>query len=158
MKNLARLYGVDLVAARRYYGSCINKKQGIPIPFTANLLLIPVKVREYPLGKNDGTLGYMNFQEIKEVGDAEDGKCRIIFHSNQELSVLVKSGTMKEYMKNARLVEIIYLNRHFQRFEDTYEASAGFRESGAKYHTDFRKYLLELLLEILRKQENQAAK
>ena len=73
----------------------------------------------------------MNFQEIKEVDDAEDG-IRIVFHSNQVLLALVKSETMKEYMKNARLVKIIYLNRHFQRFEGICEASlTGFRESGA---------------------------
>lgn len=161
LKNLARFYGVDLAATRSYYGRIINKKQGVPIPMTANLLLIPVKVRENPLGENDGTLGYLNFQEIKQVTDGDGGHCHIAFKCNKDLLVLVSHTTMKEYMKNARLVENLYLSRHFQGFEGAHKPSSAFHESEAKYITDeafLREYLLELLLEIIRKQKNQAAK
>jgi hypothetical protein len=135
LRNLARFYGVDLSAVREYYGSSINKKQGVPIPMTANLLLIPVKVRKNPLGENDGTLGYVNFGEIKEVADGEAGKCHITFKCGKDLLVLVSQATMREYMKNARLVESLFLNRHFYGCEAAAVNSTwgNIQETGSKY-------------------------
>ncbi len=135
LRNLARFYGVDLSAVREYYGSSINKKQGVPIPMTANLLLIPVKVRKNPLGENDGTLGYVNFREIKQVANGEDGKCYITFQCDKDLLVLVSQATMREYMKNARLVESLFLNRHFYGCEAAAVNSAwgNLQETGSKY-------------------------
>jgi len=134
LKNLARFYGVDLVAAREHYGRFINKKLGVPIPMTANLLLIPVKVRKNPLGKNDGTLGYMNFREIKQIADGKNGKCRITFQCDESLLVMVSQATMREYMKNARLVESLFLNQHFQGCEAGMNRACGhLQELGGKY-------------------------
>lgn len=134
LKNLARFYGVDLVAVRERYGRSINKKQGVPIPMTTNLLLIPVKVRKNPLGENDGTLGYVNFREIKEVTDGEGGKCHITFQCDKDLLVLVSRATMNEYMKNARLVESLYLYQHFGRYDAGANMAWGnLQEPGGKY-------------------------
>jgi hypothetical protein len=134
LKNLARFYGVDLVAIREKYGKPINKKQGVPIPMITNLLLIPVKVRKNPLGENDGTLGYVNFREIKEVADGEGGNCHITFQCDKGLLVLVSRATMREYMKNARLVESLYFNQHFRGYEAGINMAWGnLQEPGDKY-------------------------
>lgn len=113
LRNFARFYGVDLVAIREQYGALINKRLGIPIPMSAKILLIPVKVRNNPLGKNDGTLGYINFREIKQIEDAKNGRCLVMFQYNKNLTIMVSSATMKEYLKNAKLVENHYLKQHF---------------------------------------------
>ena len=171
LKNLAKFYNIDLTAIREYYGKAVNKKQGVPIPMTTNLLLIPVKSRKNPLGENDGTLGYVNFREIKQVADGKDGNCHITFQCNKELEVLVSQATMKEYMKNAQLVESIFLNRHFDGYKGANKSWGKLNEYRSKYafslderksfendETLLREYLLRLLLEIIHLQKNQAAK
>lgn len=154
LKNLARFYNVDLVAVREYYGKAVNKKQGVPIPLTTNLLLIPVKARKNPLGENDGTFGYVNFREIKQVADGTDGKCHIVFQSDAKLEVLLSKSTMMEYIKNARLVENIFLKRHFDGYK-LCEEKAEYVISNNEM--PLREYLLKLLLEIIHMQKNQAA-
>ncbi|NLU10337.1 MAG: hypothetical protein GXW90_05240 [Tepidanaerobacter acetatoxydans] len=188
LKNLARFYGIDLTAVREHYGSFINKKQGVPIPMAVNLLLIPVKVRKSPLGENDGTFGYVNFREIKQVADAADGKCSITFRCDKSLLVLVSQSTMREYMKNAQLAENIFLNQHFHGYDEAVGRSwENLQESDSKYsarvlpfkkaptngqkaqlfplensleHNEvlLREYLLKLLMEIIDLQRNQALK
>ena len=178
LKNLARFYNIDLTAIREYYGKAVNKKQGVPIPMTTNLLLIPVKARKNPLGENDGTFGYVNFREIKQVEDGTQGSCHITFQSDKELEILVSKVTMKEYMKNAQLVENIFLNRHFGAYNGSnrswvqlnehrnkYAAALNNEqksllskaESSSKNEDILREYLLKLLLEIIQLQKNQAA-
>lgn len=170
LKNLARFYNVDLAALREFYGKAVNKKQGVPIPMTTNLLLIPVKARKNPLGENDGTFGYVNFKEIKELNDAGSGGCRIIFQNDMELEVHVSVATMKEYVKNAHIVEGIFLKRHFEGYKGEDRALDKFEEANLPYEADsspgdddelFREYLLKLVLEIvhlIRRQKNQAAR
>jgi len=173
LKNLARFYNVDLAATRDYYGRAVNKKQGVPIPMTAKLLLIPVKVRKKPLGENDGTLGYVNFREIKELRGAAGGCCRIILENDRELEVHLSPATMREYMKNARLVESIFLKRHFEgyKLEDANKYMAELPEQynmlqeaeglAENDEDPLREYLLKLFLELvqlIRRQKNQAAR
>ena len=182
MKNLARFFSIDLAASREFYGRAVNKRQGVPIPMTTNLLLIPVKARKNPLGENDGTLGYINFREIKEIRDGAEGCCRIIFQNERELEVHVSSSTMKEYMKNAKLVESIFMSRHFEGHQGVnivsdrlYETNTGFRASSnepqiqgqeagcspANEEDLLREYLLRLVLEVIhliQRQKNQAAR
>jgi len=162
LKNLARFYNVDLASIREYYGRAVNKKQGVPIPITTNLLLIPVKARKNPLGENDGTLGYVNFREIKQLEDGDGGCCRIIFQSDTKLEVAVSTVTMKEYIKNAQLVESIFLNRHFEGLGNTNRYGPPSNASFSENDEDaLREYLLKLVLEtihLIQKQKNQATK
>jgi len=173
LKNIAKFYSVDLAAVRKQYGSFINKRHSIPIPFSAKLVLIPFKARERPLGKNDGTLGYVNFFQISEVKTETNNGTSIVLKSGQAIVTMLGTDTLKEYIKNARLVEELYLSRHF---EGLYTHSV-FRES----HTEkenyivnkpkdkicplktacydealLRNYLGELLIEIIKQQKNQA--
>ncbi|WP_213950737.1 competence protein ComK [Tepidanaerobacter syntrophicus] len=111
LKTLAHCHNVDLVAARKNCGKVLNKKLQVPIPLTPKTLLIPVKFREKPLGKNDGALGYLNFFQIKEVNEAKNRKCIVSFYNGVKLKVPITCETMKEYLKNARIVERIFL-RH----------------------------------------------
>lgn len=113
LKSFARMYGIDLPATREFYGRAINKRHAVPIPFGANMILMPVKIREKPLGENDGTFGYVNFREVQQIDDAGDRSSCIVLRCGKTLNTLASRTTVLEYMKNARLVESLYLNRHF---------------------------------------------
>ena len=52
LKNIARIYGADLTALRKMYGRPLNKSYSIPIPFSLDMVLMPIKVRKKPLGNN----------------------------------------------------------------------------------------------------------
>lgn len=176
LKNIARFYSVDLRATRKQYGKFVNKRHSIPLPLAADLILIPVKVREKPLGKNDGTLGYVNFFEIVQVEDKVNSSSSIILKSGDNIITLLGHATILEYVKNARLVEKLYLSRHFHGTDNSivikesdFEREYCIEmckdnpvktcpwERPCKYDETFlRGYLMELLMEIIRQQENQA--
>ncbi|WP_422445520.1 hypothetical protein [Thermoanaerobacterium sp. DL9XJH110] len=135
LKNIARLYGADLAAIRKRYGRQINKKHVVPIPFGSNLVLIPIKVRERPLGENDGTLGYINFRDISRVEEAGGGASYITLKGGTDVHALVSCQTVREYMKNALLVESLYIATHFQGCAPAVENAHTVKEGGstAKY-------------------------
>ncbi|MGB3934046.1 MAG: hypothetical protein WBL73_10185, partial [bacterium] len=57
-RALARLYAIDLAAAREYYRKLLGQANAIPLPFSAHLVLCPVKMRR-PRCRGDFTLGYL---------------------------------------------------------------------------------------------------
>jgi hypothetical protein len=113
LRNLARYYGVDLVATRKLYAGLINKTHMVPLPLAAHFMLMPIKVRKNPLGQNDGTLGYVNFAEILDVKKNDDNTASIVLKSGVHIPTVLSEITIREYIKNARLVESLYLTRHF---------------------------------------------
>lgn len=175
LKNLARNFGVDLAATREKYGRLLNKRNIIPIPLAADLVLIPVKVREHPLGQNDGTLGYFNFCEIQRVEKSSGNSSTIILKCGVSIPTVVSETTVREYIKNARLVESFYMAKHFPKdksFSNSYFlneaiASGEFQSrldtngyNNDRKHLDenprelytLRKYLIELLIKVLQLQ------
>jgi len=155
MKNLARIFGVDLAAVREQYGESLNKRHIIPLPFAANFVLIPVKVREHPLGQNDGTLGYVSFREIVRVEKADNKTSSIILKSGVSIPTVVSEATVKEYIKNARLVESLYMAKHFPKAKAA-AASNGFssHEKEGTYGEEMglgglREHLIRLLIKVL---------
>ncbi|MDI3480942.1 MAG: hypothetical protein PWQ97_597 [Tepidanaerobacteraceae bacterium] len=113
LKYFARLFGIDLSAVRKSYGKAINKRHAVPIPFGANMILVPVKIRKNPLGENDGTFGYVNFKEVLRIDGENCNFSHITLKCGKTVDILSSRSTMLEYMKNARLVESLYMQRHF---------------------------------------------
>jgi hypothetical protein len=75
LRRLARLYCIDLEAARHRYGEYLECGQGVPIPFTSTLVLVPLKVRR-AVGKNDGSCGYFNPASVEVVPESASGGLR----------------------------------------------------------------------------------
>ena len=73
LRRLARFYQVDLEAARRRYGQYLGRAQGVPLPFSLSLVLVPVKMR-VPVGKNDGADGYVNPGAVQGCLEADPGE------------------------------------------------------------------------------------
>ncbi|NLA26123.1 MAG: hypothetical protein GX878_01875, partial [Firmicutes bacterium] len=53
LRRLARHFSVDLEAVRRNQGEYFHYRQGLPLPLSPALVLVPVKTRR-AVGKNDG--------------------------------------------------------------------------------------------------------
>ncbi len=146
LKNLARIYGVDLPAIRQLYCKPLNKKLGIPIPLGNNILLIPVKFRKKPLGANDGTLGYVNLEQIHSV--ESDGRTASLINLKNGVIVhpVVSKDTVLEYIKNARLVKNLYIKRHFVS-EEVFECIPHLlKEVDAKYSANLLRICLLKLI------------
>lgn len=147
IRNLARIFGVDLAAIREQYGKPLNKRNIIPLPFAADFVLIPVKVRQQPLGQNDGTLGYVVFREIVRVEKVDNKSSSIILKSGVAIPTVVSEATVKEYIKNARLVENLYMSRHFPKAKAVHENEGIYGEEIVL--KGLREYLIKLLIKVL---------
>lgn len=153
LKNIAKFYGVDLAAVREQYRRPLNKRYSIPIPFSKDLILVPVKVREKPLGENDGTMGYINLSQIKEVKGGGNMNCQILLKNGLIIRTKVKKNTVKEQIKDAYFVENLYIRKHFgkPKASSYFEDFQTIREERKDYLDDdrFRVYLLKLLIKVL---------
>lgn len=78
LRRLARLFSVDLEAARRNQGEYLHYSQGLPLPLSLNLVLVPLKTRK-AVGKNDGCHCYLNPSAVVDLLEAkEQGNVRSI--------------------------------------------------------------------------------
>lgn len=75
LRRLARLYSVDLEALRRNQRDYFHCSQGLPLPLSPALVLVPLKTRA-AVGKNDGCHGYFNPAAVVSVAAARDGPKR----------------------------------------------------------------------------------
>lgn len=150
LKNIAKFYGVDLAAVREQYRRPLNKRYSIPIPLSKELILVPIKVREKPLGENDGTLGYINLSQIEELMGGEDINCQILLKNGLVIKTKVRKNTVKEQIKDAYFVENLYLKKHFGN-SSYFKDFQTIREENEDYLDDdeFRTYLLKLLIKVL---------
>lgn len=69
LELLARYCCLDLASLRRRSGRLLGVRHHIPLPFSAGLVLLPVKVRRgNTLGER--TAGYVNFLQVESVAGA----------------------------------------------------------------------------------------
>ncbi|NLT96454.1 MAG: hypothetical protein GXW85_13175 [Clostridia bacterium] len=87
LKNLAKVFAVDIAQLKRKYGVLIGKKVSTPLAFHPQLILIPVKCRE-PLAKDEGAVGYIVHNKIKGVSPGENKRSVIIFGDGSILECL----------------------------------------------------------------------
>lgn len=110
---LARLYGVDLVAVRRRYGALLERSSSVPLPLSARLVLVPLRLRR-PRCRGDACLGYVSYREVKEVREVAAGPFRslLILTSGVEVPVLSHRRVVVQHLSAARLVEELYLTQN----------------------------------------------
>ncbi len=104
LRRLARLYSVDLQAIRQNYGSYLGCRQGVPLPFSAGLVLVPLKIRS-PVGKNDGCYGYINVPAVDSIcpdGDCR-GRCVIALAGGYSLTCLYTCRTVQNKIRLAKI-------------------------------------------------------
>lgn len=111
LRRLARLYCVDLEAARQRYGGYLECGQGVPIPFTPRLVLVPLKVRR-AVGKNDGSSGYFNPAVVEVLPQsAMETRSILILPGEQRIPCYYTARTVKKRLKAGQFVLECYSKR-----------------------------------------------
>ncbi|NLZ27441.1 MAG: hypothetical protein GX887_00570 [Firmicutes bacterium] len=66
IRRMARAFAVDLEALRQDYGQYLGISQGVPLPISEDLVMVPLKLRQV-IGRNDGAGGYVNICAVQKV-------------------------------------------------------------------------------------------
>lgn len=59
LKKIVNFYGFEVSSLHQKYGALLGSKQNVPLPLTASLVLVPLKMRRPRFGQ-DGAIGYVN--------------------------------------------------------------------------------------------------
>lgn len=105
LRRLARACCVDLDAARLRFGEYLACNQGVPLPFTDALVLVPLKVRR-PVGRNDGSWGYFNPAAVEDVVVGSDGSAGsvLLLHGGHLVGCLYTLKTVKKRLQAGSIV------------------------------------------------------
>lgn len=87
LKNLAKVFAVDIPQLKRKYGVLIGKKVSTPLAFHPDLILIPLKCRE-PLAKDEGAIGYIVYSKVAGCFVGENKRTIIKFRDGNQLECL----------------------------------------------------------------------
>lgn len=105
VRQLARVFCLDLKAARQHYAEVSKRQYTVPIPLRPDLVLVPVRARRARV-KDDGTRAYVVKAKIQSVtaGPGSAGT-RITFKDGTHLDVMQKWESLKVLLAQADLVE-----------------------------------------------------
>ena len=84
---------IDLYALRQWTSSLIHRRNGLPLVFSRDLVLVPVKVRK-PIGRTDGSEGYLSLLHIEDVCEKDD-----------QTMILLKCGKEIKSLHSKKIVE-----------------------------------------------------
>ena len=109
LREIAKDFAADVAELRRKYGRVIGLKQQIPIPFSPEFILVPLKVRT-PKIDGDGSYGYFSLEDIMTVeGDKES---IIITKPGFKISILQDRPSTERRLNYGRIVQNAYLKQH----------------------------------------------
>ena len=101
-------YDADLDNLRKNYRAYLNCRQGIPLPLSPRLVLVPIKMRSV-VSENDGTTGYINLIDYQQVNTVEPlpaagpAKCHIHLKGNHTLPSLFSKQNIEKRLAHGRL-------------------------------------------------------
>ncbi len=105
LRRLARSYCLDLEALRRDCGRYLGLAQGMPLPFSAALILVPLKMRR-PVGRHDGSYGYVNCLAVEELTTTTSpGKCRLLLRGHHNLECLYTEQTARKKLQRGKILQ-----------------------------------------------------
>ncbi|KJS87731.1 MAG: hypothetical protein JM58_03455 [Peptococcaceae bacterium BICA1-8] len=87
LKNLAKVFAVDIAQLKRKYGVLIGKKVAAPLAFHPELILLSIKIRE-PFAKDEGANGYIVHNKIKNCIPGDNTKAQVTFYDDTVLDCL----------------------------------------------------------------------
>ncbi len=104
---LARLKALDQAHLRRLCGQELGHRLNLPLPLSAQLMLVPLKMRQ-PLTENDSAYGLVNLVAVRKVLSCAEGGSMVLLESGQSLKVLANRETCLTHLGEGTL-----LHRHF---------------------------------------------
>lgn len=87
VRNLAKVFAVDVSQLKRNYGVFVGRKVSIPLALHPELILIPLKIRE-PFAKDEGAIGYVVLNKIVGSSPGANIHADITFHDGSRLETL----------------------------------------------------------------------
>jgi hypothetical protein len=111
LRQVVRYFGIDLTAVRERYGDILGRKLHVPIPLSAHLVLVPLKMRT-PRIQKDGTTGYIATHVVQRViPDRASTRCKLEVQGNGRVECLQSSGFALQQLRNARIVQTFHKER-----------------------------------------------
>lgn len=104
LKELAKEFAVDLVQIRKNSGEVIGQKQQVPIPFSPELILIPLKVRS-PMVEGDGSYGYFSLEAIERVEGQDNDTSIINIKGKRRLTVLQRNSSVEKWINHGKILQ-----------------------------------------------------
>lgn len=107
LSSMVAYYDADLDNLRKNYRTYLNCRQGIPLPLSPRLVLVPIKMRSV-VSENDGATGYINLIDYKKVTTVEPSnaaglaKCRIHLNGNHTLPSLFSRQNIEKRLAYGR--------------------------------------------------------
>ncbi|WP_058486930.1 hypothetical protein [Defluviitalea phaphyphila] len=118
LSYLFHLRRIDLYALRQWTRETLHRRNGLPLVFSRDIVLVPIKVRK-PIGRADGSEGYISLLHIEEITQKSDktiislqcGREVISFHSKKiiENRILFAQFMLNKYEKEQYLWEKGYI-------------------------------------------------
>lgn len=99
LRSLCSYYALHLRLIRRKQQSLLNCKYYTPLPLHKNLLLFPIKTR-VPKIKNDSSIGYINYYQVKRM---DYSRSAVELTSGHTIYSLNKPATLKKRYHQALL-------------------------------------------------------
>ncbi len=104
---ITRAKGLNQAYLRELCGGELGRQLSLPLPLTANLVLVPLKMRQ-PVTTNDSAYGLVNLPAVRKVITAAGGGTLVQLNCGHLLEVLASRETVLVH-----LGEGILLHRHF---------------------------------------------
>lgn len=98
VEAVARYFAVDIVALRQRCKVLLGRSNYLPLPFSAQLVLVPLT-----LGMLGEKTGFINLFALDKV-QAQGKNCTIVLKDGVELPCWLSPGTVKERIVQARFV------------------------------------------------------
>lgn len=109
LRWICSYYALHLRLIRRKQQNLLNCKYYTPLPIHKNLLLFPVKTR-VPKIKNDSSIGYINYYQVKKMDYRQS---TIHLSSGQSLYSLNAPSTLKKRYHQALLSAKFYEEKQY---------------------------------------------
>lgn len=111
LKKIARIYALDLQALRHNTNQILGIKQGTPLFFSHNLVLVPLKLRKI-IGKSDGAYGYVNICAVEKADDYplknNIFKSLIYLQGEVGLPCVFTRKTVEEQLSRGKIIKRLY--------------------------------------------------
>lgn len=101
LRRLARLFSVDIEVSRRNQREYFHYTQGLPLPLSPGLVLVPLKTRK-AVGKNDGCHSYVNPSAVLGLAEGDGGEARsvIVLPGEQRLPCHYTMKTVRKRLRD----------------------------------------------------------
>ena len=100
---LARHYAVDLVALRQLCGQLLHRRNYLPLPLAAGLLLVPL-----PLAGSPERVGYVNYLCIESIEKTDTPGIKLT--GGAEVNCFLSRATLENRLLAARYAGMAWAN------------------------------------------------